>query len=131
MLKQKGFTLVELMIAVAVIGILVAIAIPQYQKYTLRANRAEAQAILMEQAQFMERYFTTNNTYVDADLLSDVSPKDAAAGAERYDIDFSVEPSATTFTVRATPDGIQVNDECGTLTVSQTGAQGAGAANCW
>lgn len=129
MTAQKGFTLVELMIAVAVIGILAAIAYPQYQQYVLRANRAEAQSIMMETAQFMERYFTTNGTYAGAALLSDVSPQNSTGSARRYTIDFSVTPSATAFTIRATRVGIQVNDSCGNLTLTHTGVQGP--AGCW
>lgn len=129
MAAQKGFTLVELMIAVAIIGILAAIAYPQYQKYTLRANRAEAQAIMMETAQFMERYFTTNGTYVDAALLSDVSPVNSTGTARRYTIAFTATPTATAFSLTATRVGIQANDSCGNLTLTNTGVQGP--AGCW
>jgi type IV pilus assembly protein PilE len=127
----SGFTLVELMIVVAIIGILAAIAYPAYQQYVLRANRAEAKAILTETAQFMERYYTTNGTYVDGGLLSDVSPKGASGSAIKYDIDFSAGPSATAFTLRAAPAGGQTNDSCGTLTLSNTGVQTPATAGCW
>jgi type IV pilus assembly protein PilE len=132
MRKNKlGFTLVELMIAVAVIGILAAIAIPNYQQYVLRANRADAKAILMETAQYMERYYTTNNTYVGATVLSAVSPKGASATSKKYDITFSSGPTATSFTLRAETAGGQDNDTCGDLTISNTGAQTPTTAGCW
>jgi len=129
--QASGFTLIELMVVVAIIGILAAIAYPSYQQYVLRANRAEAQAVLTETAQFMERYFTTNGTYVDGALLSDASPKGSSGSAIKYNISFSVVPTATAFTLQAAPAGGQANDSCGTLTLSNTGAQTPTTDGCW
>lgn len=128
---KRGFTLIELMITVAIVGILAAIAYPSYQQYVLRASRAEAKAILMESAQFMERYFTTNNTYVGATLWSAVAPKNANASSKKYDISFTDDPTASAYTLQAEPAGNQDNDTCGTLTLSSTGAQTPTTAGCW
>ena len=128
---KRGFTLVELMITTAVIGILAAIAYPSYTQYVLRANRADAVAILTESAQFMERYYTTNTSYAAATVLSAVSPKGATGGRIKYNITFSVAPTATVYTLRPIPAGGQANDSCGTLTLSHTGAQMPTTAGCW
>jgi type IV pilus assembly protein PilE len=130
-LRASGFTLVELMIVVAIIGILASIAYPSYLQYVLRANRTEAQSILTETAQFMERYYTTNGTYIGGGRLSDVSPKGSSGSAVKYNIDFSAGPSATAFTLRAVPSGAQADDSCGTLTLSNTGVQTPTTAGCW
>jgi type IV pilus assembly protein PilE len=129
---KRGFTLVELMITTAIIGILAAIAYPSYTQYVIRANRADAAALLIESAQYMERYFTTNNTYVGATLVSGVSPRAATGGNIKYNITFSVAPTATVYTLSAAPTNGQAGDTtCGTLTLSQTGAQTPTTAGCW
>jgi len=73
MAKQRGFTLIELMIAVVVIGILAAIAVPNYQEYMTRSKRTEGMALLQEMAARQERFYAQNNRYVttpqDLDLL--------------------------------------------------------------
>lgn len=136
---NRGFTLIELMIVVAIIGIIAAIAYPSYQEYVRNAKRADAETTLMELAHFMERYYTGNGKYVKADgtapaLPFTEAPKDGAA--KTYTLGFAQgSPTASTYTLQAAPKGSMANDKCGTLTLAHTGAKGQKAgmtlADCW
>lgn len=129
--RARGFTLIEVMIVVAIVSVLAAVALPAYARHTQRAARVNAQAVMMETAQFMERYFSANNTYVDAGLVSTVVPKGATGTAIRYNLTFSVTPTASAYTVQAEPANGQSGDSCGTMTLAHTGAQTPATAGCW
>ncbi len=137
-LRSRGFTLIELMIVVVVIGILAAIAYPSYEEYTRKAKRADAQAVLLELAQFMERHYTANGKYLTATneaptLPFTVAPKDGSR--KNYDLSFANTPTASGYTLRAVPTGSMASDTCGTLTLNNAGAKGqasgASLAACW
>lgn len=128
--RQNGVTLIELMVVVMIIGIVSAIAYPSYTRHVLKSNRSNAQAMLMENAQFLERYFTVNNSYANAAVVSAVVPKGATGSAVRYNVSFSVTPSASAYTVQAVPANGQSGDDCGTLTLAHTGAQ-TPTTGCW
>lgn len=136
--NQTGFTLIELMITVAIIGILASIAYPSYMQYVQRANRAEARAMLLENAQFLERNFTTANRYdqtsAGTTINSAALPRTQSpeSGTARYNITLSAIASQS-FTLSAAPTGSMTGDACGTLTLTNTGVQGAGGsvADCW
>ena len=121
--RQKGFTLIELMIVVAVIAVLAAIAFPSYQGHMQRTRRAAAAACVLEQVQFMERYYTTNMKYTDATLpAASTCRADLAAF---YTVALSGAPNGTTYTLRATPvtGSAQVRDDCKTLQINQAGTK--------
>jgi type IV pilus assembly protein PilE len=119
---QKGFTLIELMIVIAIVGIISAIAYPSYQDSVRKARRGDAEASLVQAANDMERFYTENNSYLGvtwpANITSDV-----------YTLAISVQ-SVSAFTLQATPTGTQLSDSCGTLTLSSTGAK-TPALKCW
>lgn len=133
-MKHKGFTLIELMIVVAIVGVLAAIAYPSYQEYIARARRADAKTVLLENAQFLERFYTQNGTYLNANLPFTESPKDG--GAKFYDISFVAAQTATTFQIQAVPKNSQTGDKCGTLVVDHSNQKSVSGAildsqTCW
>lgn len=134
---QLGFTLIELMVTVVIVGILSAIAYPSYTQYVLRTNRAETRAILLESVQFLERNYTTANRYDQTSAGAAIvlpyltSPK---AGTAKYNLTaaYGAAP-AQTFTLSATPTGVMSGDTCGTYTLDNVGIQGSSGtiAECW
>jgi type IV pilus assembly protein PilE len=143
--QSLGFTLVEVMIVVAIIAILVAIAVPSYQAHIIKANRAAAAACLLEQVQFMERFYTTNLRYHQTTAgVAVVLPASAAGGpsgcgqdlAARYAFGFAAgEPTARTYIIQAVPTLLQNDTQCGTLSISNTGVKGESGTEdvryCW
>lgn len=144
-MNQAGFTLIELMITVAIIGILAAIAYPSYTQYVQRANRAEARGLLLENAQFLERNFTTANRYDQTSAGTAINSaalprtQSPVSGTAKYTITVAMGTApAQTFTLSAAPTGSMTGDSCGTLTLTNAGLQGAAGqtsgtvvANCW
>ena len=140
MYKNKhaaGFTLIEVMIVVAIIGILAAIAVPSYNEYIRRGHRADARAGLLQAQLWLERAATANGVYPTTLASSLTWTGDSS---KRYTIGFKANNTADEFVLIATPNnpGPQKNDKCGSFTLSNTGVRdvenqssGVTVADCW
>ncbi len=126
--RQAGVTLIELMIVVAILGIIASIAYPSYQESVAQGNRADAQANLLSLSQHMERVFTENGSYTGAVLPYTESPRDGAN--KLYDLGFAAS-SATSYTLQATPKNGMTGDRCGNMTLTNIGQRGAADTDCW
>jgi len=125
--RQTGFTLIEVMIVVAIIGILGSIAYPSYTEYVRKGHRASAKAALLQAAQWMERAATAMGTY-PTDLPANLEEVDG----DRYKVE--VDSDGTEFTLTAKLKSGQSDPKCGDLTLTNTGARGASkgtVADCW
>lgn len=140
--SNAGFTLIEMMITVAIIGILAAIAYPSYQESVRKGRRADAQAALVGFSAAMERFFLQSNSYENA-AGGAALPAPATfypaqvpleGGTATYTLRLT-SLTATTYTLTAAPAGPQTEDRCGSLTLTQSGVQGRTTSvpieDCW
>jgi len=127
----QGFTLIELMIAVAILAIIMAIAYPSYQNQVRKSHRGDVQAEMMELAHNLERCFTRTNAYNACGIAGGLSE------SERYNI--QIDPhTASAYTITAVPqaEGGQNSDICASLSLDHLGVKGTSAAglsasDCW
>jgi type IV pilus assembly protein PilE len=133
---SRGFTLIELMITVAIVAILAAVAYPSYTSYVIRSNRSAAQSFLLEVSNLQQRYLLDKRSYGDtADLgVASFTPPTVS---KNYDVTVTVQAGPPPgFTVSATPKvgSPQANDTaCGTLKINQAGEKTVtgGGTSCW
>jgi len=118
-MRATGFTLIELLIAILVVALLAAIGYPAYTSQLEYGRRTDAQRVLLEEANRLERHFAAQGQYP-----ADFTPK----STEYYDLSYQVANPAVTYLLSAKP---KHNNSCGTLTVNQSGATTPVDGNCW
>ncbi|MBN3562483.1 type IV pilin protein [Amphritea spongicola] len=126
--RNGGFTLLELMIAVAIVGILAAVAYPSYLESVASGRRADAQANLLALSHHMEQHFTENGTYAGAVLPYTQSPRDG--NDVFYNIVFAAS-TATSYTLQVSRVNGMAGDRCGDMTLTNIGQKAAAEADCW
>ncbi len=123
-MSQKGFTLIELMVTVAIIGILAAIAYPSYTEYVKKTRRAEAAALLLNTAQLVERYYSQNGSYggvPDEGITEGISTVTFGDGGE----------ADGGYLLTVNSDGVLAGDDCDSMTINAIGVKGPDNDKCW
>jgi len=136
----KGFTLIEMMVTVAIVAIIAVIALPSFRGQILKSRRTDAKVTLSETAQRLERCYTEYNTYLYNATSAPGCPRtaDLAGKSKYFGFTLAVAASGLTYTLTATATGGQLDDKkCKTFTLKQTGEQGstnasnAASTACW
>lgn len=145
MKKQQGFSLIELMVAVAIVAVIAAFAYPSYLEQVRKSRRSDCAGALVSLGNAMERFNTVNSTYLGAAAGGANTGAPAIFAAQcpvdgntpTYNLTIQAA-TASTYTLRAAPVGSQVDDKCGTMTLSNTGVKGVTGADagltwqdCW
>ena len=141
--QQNGFTLIEVLVVIAIIGILLKIAVPAYTTYVQQAHRTDAKNALLDLAAREEKYFSLNNTYTaDPTQLYGTGatfPMPISTNGTAYynliapTITAPTTATAATFSASASPiaGSSQASDSCGTFTINSYGVTSAATSNCW
>jgi type IV pilus assembly protein PilE len=135
--KFKGVTLIELLISIAIMGILAAVAYPSYTEYVTKSNRTEAQRELAKLANLQEQFFIDRRTYTTDMKLLGMKADPYITESENYSIDSTIGDvggvSGVTFTLTATAKKSQLSQDtaCTTLTIDEKGRKSGESATCW
>ena len=145
--RQRGMTLIEIMVSVVIVSILTAVAVPSYREYMRRAARSDAQLTLQQASSWLERRYAECNSYIRinaatnppctdvlaaSDLPAELKRSPSGGGDKRYDVTIS-SLAAQSYTVQAVP--IDTADLCGTFELTSVGVRNVtgslGADKCW
>lgn len=139
-IRSAGFTLIEMLIVVAIVAILASIAIASYSKQVVKGNRVAAEGCMSQVANYMERYYTTYMRYdqagsgatATANTIPQLDCMTTAQTGNNYGYKLSAV-STTGYQIQATPIGAQKTRDtvCGDLTLDQAGTRGPTTAGCW
>lgn len=129
--RSGGFSLIEVLIALVILGIVAAIGYPSYQNYVRESRRAEGRNLLLEAANREERFFADNNTYTNDMTQLGYGADPAVSEHNYYSLD--AVSTATSYTLTVTAQGVQaVDTDCATLSLTSTGSKTAtGGGSCW
>ncbi len=123
-----GFTLIELMITVALISILAAVALPSYQAHIRKSTRSEAQSFMMTVAARQQQFLVDTRSYAATVAAVGIAVPTKVAAA--YTVTMPA-PTPAGFTLTLTPSGAQADEPCGTLSINQAGTKTAAKSSCW
>jgi type IV pilus assembly protein PilE len=133
--RQRGITLIELMVVVVIVAVLTSIAVPSYRAYMVRAHRTEAKSALLSLAAAQEKFYLQNNRYAEDDELTAAPPAGLGLPDTTENGWYTIEIGAADgegFAATATAAGTQVQDtHCAELSINQAGVRGATNDDCW
>lgn len=140
----RGFTLIELMVVVAIVGIITAVALPSYRSYIARAKRADARTQLLQAAQFMQRFYAANDKYdadragtsnINGERVPDALKNSPADGPAVYNLTVLASSTAYTLTMVPLVTGSMASDACGSFQLTSVGVRSvtgtASRDTCW
>ncbi len=129
-MKTKGFTLIELMVAIAIIGILAAIAYPSYTEHVRSTRRAEVSAVLLEAAQVVERRYSQTGAYTGAQIPAR-SPQSGDAAYNLVFANGAAGDGGYLITATAVSGGRMAGDDCATMSINALGVKTPVDEKCW
>ncbi len=128
-MKQKGFTLIEIMIALVILAILASIAITSYQRYLLRSHRTDAMKLLLDTAGAQESLYSFKYKYTGS--LEELGLSSNKSDYGYYQLSIQLDNNEKSYILTAMPIGSQANDECGSFQLYSDGTRQASKEGCW